>query len=139
MILTTTFNPDFVTRTLKTTGVVLLFVLAFGSMYYGFYDSLALFSAGVWSMVNLIFLSYLIRAAIRPEGVDKVKVIGLMAVKFPLLYAALYFLIVTPIFRPIPLLLGFSSVLIVMVLKAVGRALLHLDNTVSENHSRGIA
>jgi len=65
MILTTTFNPDFVTRTLKTTGVVLLFVLAFGSMYYGFYDSLALFSAGVWSMVNLIFLSYLIRAAIR--------------------------------------------------------------------------
>lgn len=139
MNLTTTFSPDFIARTLKTTGVVLLLILAFGSMYFGFYDALALFSAGVWSMINLIFLSLLVRAAIRPDGVDKITVIGLAVLKFPLLYAALYFLIVTPIFRPIPLLLGFSSVLVVMVLKAVGRAVLHLDNTVSENHSRGIA
>ena len=139
MILTTTFNPDFVTRTLKTTGVVLLFILAFGSMYFDFYDALALFSAGVWSMINLIFLSYLIRATVRPDGVDKIKVIGLLAIKFPLLYAAGYFLLTAPIFRPIPLLIGFSSVLVIMVLKAVGRAMLHLDNTAAENHPREAA
>lgn len=131
-ILTTTFGPDFILRTLKTTGVVLLVALLFGTMYFGFYDGLAVFSAGIWSMVNLIFLSVLIRAAVRPDGVDKLAVFGLAFVKFPLLYAAGYFLATADIFRPIPLLIGFSIIIIIMALKAAARAILHLDMTGSE-------
>jgi hypothetical protein len=138
-ILTTNLNPDFITRTLKTTGVVLLLALAFGSVYFNFYDALALFSAGVWSMINLIFLSMLIRAAIRPEGIDKVKVLGLMLIKFPILYAAGFFLLITPIFRPIPLIIGFSIVLFVMSMKAIARAIFHLDANGAEHSSQGIA
>jgi hypothetical protein len=126
-ILTTTFGPDFILRTLKTTGVVLLVALLFGTMYFGFYDGLAVFSAGIWSMVNLIFLSAFIRAAVRPDGVDKLTVFGLAFIKFPLLYAAGYFLMTADIFRPLPLLVGFSIIIVVMALKAVARALLNLD------------
>jgi len=137
--LTTTMGLDFIHRTLKTTGVVLLLVLAFGSFYFKFYDALAVFSAGVWSMVNLIFLSALVRTVLRPGKIDKLAVIGLACIKFPLLYAAGYFLFTIPMFRPVPLIIGLSMVLAVMVLKAVARALLHIDVVNHEGSPRGVA
>jgi hypothetical protein len=65
----------------------------------------------------------------------------LAVVKFPLLYAAGYFLLTTDVFRPVPLVIGFSIVLIVMVLKAASRVLLKLDENPSnqEGGSRGLA
>lgn len=130
---------DFIHRTLKTTGVVLLLILAFGSFYFNFYDALAVFSAGVWSMVNLIFLAALVRAVIRPDKIDKLTVIGLACIKFPLLYGAGYFLFTIEVFRPVPLIIGLSVVLAVMALKAVGRALLHIDIVNQEGSPRGVA
>ncbi len=137
----TTFNFDFITRTLRTTGVLLLIVFVVGIYYFGFYDSLAVLSAGIWSMVNLIFLAALVRTALKPDGVDKLAAAGLALIKFPLLYAAGYFLLTVEFFRPIPLLIGFSMVLVVMVLKAAARAFLKLDENVinHESSSRGLA
>jgi hypothetical protein len=140
-MLTTTFSFDFIQRTLRTTGVLLLILFLVVVYYFGFYDGLALFSAGVWSMVNLIFLSALVRATLKPDGVNKSAVAVLAVVKFPLLYAAGYFLLTTDVFRPVPLVIGFSIVLIVMVLKAASRVLLKLDENPSnqEGGSRGLA
>lgn len=126
-MLTTKFGPDFIQRTLKTTGVVLAVVFAFGSIYWGIYPALAILSGGIWSMVNLIFLSALVRTAFRPEGADKLAVLGLAFVKFPLLYATLYFLFTIKVFPPIPMIIGVSMVLAVMVLKAAARAMFNLD------------
>jgi hypothetical protein len=137
--LMTTFGIDFITRTLKTTGIILLVVFLFGSVYFRFYDALAVFSAGVWSMVNLIFLSALVRTAVRPGPTDKTAVWGLVIVKFPLLYAAAYFLFTVDIFRPVPLVIGLSVTLAVMVLKAVGRAMFHMDVVHQEGDSQGVA
>lgn len=137
--MTTTFGLDFIQRTLRTTGAVLLFVLVFGSFYFGFYDALAAFSAGVWSMVNLIFLSAVVRTAVRPGRIDKVAVVGLAVIKFPLLYAAGYFLFTVEVFRPVPLIIGLSIVLAVMVLKAVARAIWNLDTVNQESSHRGLA
>jgi hypothetical protein len=47
--------------------------------------------------------------------------------KFPLLYLSGYFLVTLPIFRVVPILIGLSSVLMVMTLKAAGRAIVSLD------------
>ena len=138
-ILTTTFGLDFIQRTLKTTGVVLLLALAIGPMYFTFYDTLALVSAGIWSMVNLIFLSALVRSALKPEGKDKVSIIALILIKFPLLYGTAYFLFTVDIFRAIPLVIGLSVVLAIMFLKAASRALLNLDVINHEGSSRGLA
>jgi len=134
-----TIGPDFIFRTLKTTGVVLLLVLVFGTVYVDFYDALAVFSAGIWSMVNLIFLAALIRTAVRPDGVDKTAAFGLAVIKFPLLYAAGYFLFTVDVFRPVPLIIGLSMVLAVMALKAAGRAVLNIDVVRPEGDSRGVA
>jgi len=134
-----TIGPDFIFRTLKTTGVVLLLTLVFGTVYVDFYDALAVFSAGIWSMVNLIFLAALIRAVVRPGGVDKTAALGLAVLKFPLLYAAGYFLFTVNVFRPVPLIIGLSMVLAVMALKAAGRAILNIDVVRPEGDSRGVA
>jgi hypothetical protein len=137
--LTTTFGLDFIQRTLKTTGVVLLIILVIGSTYFHFYDILAVFSAGIWSMVNLIFLSALVRTVLRPDEINKMRAFGLALIKFPLLYTAGYFLFTAEIFRPIPLVIGLSVVMAVMALKAMAQAFLQTDVENQESSSRGLA
>ncbi len=121
--------------------MLLLILFVIGIYYFGFYDSLAMLSAGIWSLVNLMFMAALIRTVLRPGGIDKLSAAGLAVIKFPLLYAAGYFLLTVDIFRPVPLLIGFSMVLIVMVLKAVARVMFKLDEDVinHESSSRGLA
>ena len=137
--LITSFEPDFIQRTLRTTGVLLLLIFLFGIYYFGFYYALAILSAGIWSMINLMFLSMLVRQAVRPDGIDKMAVAITAIIKFPLLYAAGYFLITADIFEPVPLVIGFSLVIVVIILKAVARAILKLDYNGNESDSRGMA
>ncbi|MEE9442068.1 MAG: hypothetical protein V3V99_05315 [candidate division Zixibacteria bacterium] len=138
-ILTTNFTADFIQRTLRTTGIVLIITFLLGLYYFGLYDSLAYLSAGIWSMLNLIFLAALVRMALRPDKIDKLAVAGLALIKFPLLYGTGYFLFTVEIFRPIPLFIGLSIVLLIMSLKALSRAMLKLDFVNQEDSSRGVA
>ena len=121
------FDLDFIDRTLKTSGMVLLISLIFGIYYFGINPSLAFFFGGVWGMVNLIMLKRLVTLALRPEGIDVPAVIILGLVKFPLLYVSGYFLMKIEQFETIHLVYGFTSILAVMVLKAAGRLMLGLD------------
>ena len=133
----TGIDQDFVGRTLKTTGVVLLICSLFGIYYFGLWPSIAFLSGGIWAMVNLIFTAGLIRAAIRPDGVDLSKAAGMAVIKFPLLYAAGYFLLKVEYFEPLHLLAGFSLLFIVIVLKVVSRAILGLDENKQQNNDLG--
>jgi hypothetical protein len=121
-------DMSFVGRTLKTTGMLALLILIFGSYYYGFQPTLSVFTGIIWGMVNLYFLSLLIRATIRPEGPDKISALVLLFIKFPLLYVSGYLMVVSEYFDAILLLIGFTAVLLVIFLKAVGRTILKLDN-----------
>jgi len=129
----TSFDLDFIQRTLRTTGVVLLVGFVFGIYYFGFWPALGFLSGGIWGMVNIFFITGLVRASIRPEGVDVIRTAGLAVVKFPLLYLAGYFLLKVPRFEPLQLLVGFSLLFAVMVLKVVARAILGLDE--NQQHS----
>lgn len=133
------FETDFIDRTLKTTGWVLVVSLVFGTYYFGVYPALAFFSGGVWGMVNLLFINKLVRSTIKPGGVDTPRAIGLALVKFPFLYLAGYALLKVPQFEPLHLLAGFSLLLVIMVLKVAGRALLGLDDTKQQNGNLGSA
>ena len=126
-------DVGFVERTLKTAGILSLLVLIFGSFYYGFYPSLSVFTGIIWGMVNLYFLSMLVRSTLRPDGVDKTTALVVLFLKFPLLYAAGFFMITSDFFDPILLLIGFTVVLLIIVLKAFGRVILKLDETDLKN------
>lgn len=118
---------EFISRTLRTFGIVLLIFLPFGFFYFGASVTLAVMSGAVWGIINLIFLTEFIKAIVRPGGalVERAIVIGV--VKFPLLYLTAYALLKVPMFRPHFLLLGFSGVFLVMLLKSAGRIMLGLD------------
>jgi hypothetical protein len=126
---------DFLNRSLRTSGAVLLIFFPFGVYYLGFYPTLAVFSGGVWGIVNILFLSTVVRSAIRPEGVAVQPLILALLVKFPLLYLAGYALLKVPYFAPLNLLIGFSVCLAVILLKALGRMILGLDSQ-SKKHEK---
>jgi hypothetical protein len=120
---------EFIYRTLRTTGLVILILSPFLMYYFGLLPTLAVFSGGVWGILNLWFIMHLVRVTIKPGGVDKSKMVGLMLYKFPVLYISGYFLLKVHQFSPALLLIGAGAVLAVMVLKAVGRLMLGLDLT----------
>jgi hypothetical protein len=126
---------DFIARTVRTSGLLLLIFLPFGIYYMGVYPSLAVFSGGVWSMVNLLFLGMLVRTVIKPGKIDAGKAVGMAVIKFPLLYLAGYALVNIELFGLLELLAGFSVIPVVMLLKSVSRALLGIDNGVESNNN----
>ena len=119
---------DFISRTVRTFALVLLIFVPFGLYYFGLYATLAVMSGGVWGVLNLLFITALVQSAIRPEGADWKKVLGLGLIKFPLLYGAGFGLLMVRQFNPIYLLSGFGGVMLIIVLKVLGRLLLGLDS-----------
>lgn len=121
---------EFISRTLRTFGIVLLIFLPFGFFYFGTFKTLAIMSGAVWGMINLMFLTEFIKALVRPGGalVERAIVIGV--IKFPLLYLTAYALLKVQMFKPTLLLLGFSGIFAIMFLKSLGRIILGLDNPV---------
>ncbi|KAA3631304.1 MAG: hypothetical protein DWP97_13450 [Calditrichaeota bacterium] len=132
------FNLDFIDRTLKTTALVLLISLVFGMYYFGFWNALAFFSGGIFGMVNMMLLKRFVQEAFRPEKTDTASVIMIALVKFPLLYVSGYFLLTIEQFSVYPVIYGFTLVLAVLVLKALGRVFLGLDTQESNNRTQKV-
>jgi hypothetical protein len=124
---------DFLNRTFRTTAALLLIFVPFGFYYLGFYQTLAILSGGIWGILNVLFITRLVQSTIRAEGAQTSRAVAFVLIKFPALYAAGYFLLKVPQFNPIHLLIGFSLLLAVMVLKVLGRLYLGLDNSVHKN------
>ncbi len=98
------------------------------------FPALAILSSGIWAMLNLILITMLVKYTLRPEGPDTGRAIASAFVKFPLLYLAGYFLLKVPQFDPLYLLIGFSGLLAIIILKLLGRAFLGMDNETAGNH-----
>ncbi|PWB70428.1 hypothetical protein C3F09_09065 [candidate division GN15 bacterium] len=124
---------EFIARSLRTYGIVLLIFLPFGLYYFGVYPTLAVLSGGIWGILNLMFITSLVRLTIRPEGADAGRAIGIALIKFPLLYAAGFALLKVEQFSPVLLLVGFGGIMGIIVLKVLGRLALGLD-AIPGNH-----
>ena len=127
---------EFIARSLRTYGIVLLIFLPFGLYYFGIYPTLAVLSGGIWGILNLMFMATLVRLTIRPEGADTGRAVGIALIKFPLLYAAGFFLLKVEQFNAVHLLIGFGGIMAIIVLKVLGRLLLGLD-AIPNNHTPG--
>lgn len=80
-------------------------------------------------MINMIFITALVRVVLRPEGADVRRMILLGLIKFPLLYVAGYFLLSYPAFVAMYTVIGSGAVFAILLLKALGRMITGLDES----------
>lgn len=136
----TEIDFGFIDRTLKTTCLVLLIFFPFGIYYLGLFPSLAVLSSGIWAMLNLILITKLVKYTLRPEGPDTGRAIAAAFVKFPLLYLGGYFLLKVPQFEALYLLIGFSGLLAIIILRLLGGLFTNSDDlTVKKHDAEGMS
>jgi hypothetical protein len=120
---------EFIHRVIKTSLVLAALGFLFVTVYYDFKFGAGILAGAIWGSLNLLFLTRLITEIFSPgEEIRKSKVILIAVVKFPLLYAAGFFLLWLEYFPAVSLVIGFSLLFLVMFLKAMGRWILSLDS-----------
>lgn len=121
-------NLDFINRIIKTSLILAAIAFPFLAIYLRISFAIAYISGCIWACLNLLAIRFLIAQIVTPNPKNKVLIILFIFVKFPLIYFLGYLLIVwnyPPIYG---LLWGFSSILIVTILKVVSRAILQKDS-----------
>lgn len=111
-------------RILAGTGVLAIIAAVGAWAHLGAGWAAGLAGGALLGCLNLVFLTALFVEILRPAGRRRGTIAALLAIKVPLVYGGLAALL---LWRAIPVLavvLGFSLVLLVIVLRAAGRALL---------------
>lgn len=120
---------EFLARVRKSaiiTGGVLALPIA---SYWGLAAGGAWIAGVAWSLVNLHFITAVVRSVITADERIRKRIIGLVLIKFPVLYGV-GFLLLWPRWLPAAgLVAGFSWPFAVLFLKAAGRVWLKLDET----------
>jgi hypothetical protein len=124
----TGMDLDFLTRVQRSTAVVGALAFMLIGVYYELNFALGFLVGCLWGVANFWALGRLLRAVITPGDINKRRAYILAGVKFPILYVGGYFILSSSWFAPVSLLLGFSTLFLVISLKAAGRAVLHLDD-----------
>jgi hypothetical protein len=113
-------DPKFLTRCLKTTAWVTILISIFTAFYYNFLFSLALFIGSAWNIGNFWLIAHIGSAILIQDSADRKKIVYLLALKFPGWYGIGY-LILRYTKLPIPgLLIGFSILFTIILLKVIG-------------------
>ena len=119
---------DFLARVRKSTiifGLVLLPVL---SIYLGAGFGAGWIAGAAWSLLNICAITGLIKNIFVPAGKSYARIAVVFLVKFPVLYAAGFMALSSGYFPAAALLAGFSWPFFVMLMKALGRVYLKLDD-----------
>ena len=106
-------------------GVVLGIPLAF---YFGWLSGLSWIAGIAWSLVNLAFITSLVKNVITLEDRSVLRIALALAVKFPVLYLAGWLMLREGL-PPLWMVAGFTWPFCVLVLKAGGRAYMKMDET----------
>jgi hypothetical protein len=113
---------EFVTRVIKTTAVVTIIVALFVATYVSPAHGGGVFLGALWNSLNLLVVVSLVKILISAEQPARRKVVSIATLKFPVLYGFGFLLLRTAFFPVASLLAGFTLVLAVIVLKALGIA-----------------
>ena len=117
-----------VRKTSITAGIPLAIVISF---YWG-PDNGTGWALGIaWSLLNLHFLSSVIKSVITSEKRDVPQILVALFVKFPVLYVAGFFLLRSAYLSAYGLVAGFTWPFFVILMKGFGRYYLKLDESKS--------
>jgi hypothetical protein len=122
-------DADLLRRVRKTSvilGLVMAVPLAF---YVGWMQATAFVAGTAWSLANLAAIHSIVSRVLTNESRDKRAIIVAMGIKFPVLYAAGFAMLVLLKLPVMWWMAGFGWPFFVAVLKSLGRIYLRLDET----------
>lgn len=126
----------FIDRVIKSTLILAAILFPFFALYISMNFALAVLLGACWGCLNLLAIRFIVVSLLTPHKKNLSLGLIVLFVKLPILYGIGY-LLVTWNYLPIGgLLWGFSGILIVMVLKVLGRLYLGLDNKVKANETK---
>ena len=120
---------EFLTRIWKTTLVVGVIVFAFTAVYFDMKFAWGLIVGCLWGVANFIALTAVLTSFVTPGKVSRHRALILAAIKFPIIYGLGFLILRSEWFEPTSLLVGFSLLFMVTLLKALGRSYLKLDDS----------
>jgi hypothetical protein len=114
---------EFVTRVVRTSAVVAPLVALFLATYFSLGSGAGFVLGTLWGSFNLLAATSLVRTLFGKENPSKCRVAGIVLLKFPVLYASGFFLLIIGVFPLGSLVSGFSLILAVILLKVLGAVL----------------
>jgi len=120
-------NPEFINRILKTSLILAIIVFPFCAVYISMNFALAFVFGSLWGCLNLLAIKLLIVQALNPDKKNIPLILAFIFVKFPIIYFLGYLLVTWKYLPLFGLFWGFTSILIVTVLKVLSRHILQLD------------
>ncbi|HZX48639.1 MAG TPA: hypothetical protein VFF47_05420 [Nitrospirota bacterium] len=111
---------DLIKRSIRTSVIVAVILIPFLYLYLGSTFTYGFIAGAAWNIVNVFLLFHLITNLITPA--ESNKGLGVIAgvIKFPLLYGAGYIVIRYTDVSLYGILAGFSLILLIFALKALG-------------------
>ena len=125
----------FIDRVIRSTLILAAFLFPFFALYIGMNFALALLLGAFWGCLNLLAIRIIVVSLMTLYKKNVTLGLIILFVKLPVLYGIGYLLITWNYLSIGGLLWGFSGILIVMVLKVLGRMYLGLDNKVKTNET----
>jgi len=123
----TTMDLDLLARVRKSASIFGGVIAIPFATYFGIGEGIAWLCGIAWSLVNLYFITALARDVITLEKRPVRRIVLTLLVKFPVLYG-LGFVMLAALRLPLVwLVAGFTWPFFVLMLKALGRAWLRLD------------
>lgn len=126
----------FIDRVIKTTLILAAFLFPFFALYIRMNFALAVLFGALWGCLNLLAIRIIVVSLLTPHKKNVTLGLIILLVKLPVLYGIGYLLVTSNYLSIGGLLWGFSGILIVIVLKALGRMYLGLDNKVKTNETK---
>ena len=121
-------NLQLINRIIKTSIIFAFIAFPFLGVYISIPFAIAWLLGCFWGCLNLAAIKYLVVQVITPNPKSKLLIFLFIFVKFPVIYLLGYLLVIWSYPPLYGLAAGFSSILLVTLLKAVSRAILQSKN-----------
>ncbi len=119
---------EFLKRVRKTSILTSLFLFVLVAAYLGLAAGLSWLVGCAWTLVNLVAIGWLVDTLCGRGETRRVRLVLIVLVKVPVLYAVGFLMLRSDYLPLFPLLAGFLWPLLVIMLKILGRALLRMDD-----------
>ncbi|NLI14843.1 MAG: hypothetical protein GX409_01005 [candidate division Zixibacteria bacterium] len=120
-------SVDFVDRVIRTSIIFIAIVFPFAALYLKIPFALSLVFGCLWGCANLFLIRILVTRTLGVRIKNKFWIVLIIFVKFPLLYFLGYLLLKWKYLSVYGLILGFTAIFVVTVLKVISRSILKAD------------